>query len=189
VDEPALRSDCGARTDDRISDFREEADARDLTPRHARFMPLTRFHWRKEPGMLFEQHRDAGLALAASGDPPIERVRALLVLAEVRISQHDPAAAAELIGHATRLLMPFGAAALADRIATLPAAGRSSADLTRREIEVLCLLARRYTNAEIADALFVSPHTATTHVKHVLAKLGATNRREAAAIAARHGLA
>jgi non-specific serine/threonine protein kinase len=61
--------------------------------------------------------------------------------------------------------------------------------LSPRELEVLALLARRYTDPEIAGALFISPHTASTHVKHVLGKLGAANRREAAALAARHGLA
>jgi DNA-binding CsgD family transcriptional regulator len=51
------------------------------------------------------------------------------------------------------------------------------------------MLAKRSTDKEIAAALFISPHTVETHVKHVLAKLGAANRREAAALAARHGLA
>jgi non-specific serine/threonine protein kinase len=61
--------------------------------------------------------------------------------------------------------------------------------LTDREREVLSLLCRRYTNPEIAAALFISPHTAATHVKRLLAKLGAADRRAAAALAARHGLA
>ena len=61
--------------------------------------------------------------------------------------------------------------------------------LSPREREVLALLARRLSDKEIAAALFVSPHTASTHVKRVLGKLGAANRREAAAVAARHGLA
>jgi predicted ATPase/DNA-binding CsgD family transcriptional regulator len=62
-------------------------------------------------------------------------------------------------------------------------------DLTPREHEVLSLLARRCTDPEIAAALFISTNTASTHVKHVLHKLGAANRREAAALAARHSLA
>ena len=57
--------------------------------------------------------------------------------------------------------------------------------LTRREAEVLRLMARGYTNREIAEALVISIKTASVHVSHILAKLGAPNRREAAAIAHR----
>ncbi len=64
-----------------------------------------------------------------------------------------------------------------------------TAALTAREREVLSLLAQRYTDPEIAGALFISPHTVHAHVKSILSKLNATNRREAAATAARHGLA
>jgi DNA-binding CsgD family transcriptional regulator len=57
--------------------------------------------------------------------------------------------------------------------------------LTPREAEVLALLARGYTNREIADTLVISVRTAGVHVSHILRKLGAPNRLEAAAIAHR----
>ena len=60
-----------------------------------------------------------------------------------------------------------------------------SLGLTRREAEVLSLVARGYTNREIADALVISVKTASVHVSHILRKLDAPNRREAAAIAHR----
>ena len=74
-----------------------------------------------------------------------------------------------------------------------PAPDRSAAPadpfgLSPREREVLALLAAQHTDREIAERLFISPHTASTHVKRVLAKLDAANRREAAALAAHHGL-
>jgi DNA-binding CsgD family transcriptional regulator len=60
-----------------------------------------------------------------------------------------------------------------------------SLGLTPREAEVLSLVARGYTNREIADTLVISIRTAGVHVSHILRKLEAPNRREAAAIAHR----
>ena len=60
--------------------------------------------------------------------------------------------------------------------------------LTPREAEVLTLVARGYTNREIADALVISVKTASVHVSHILRKLAAPNRVEAAAIAHRLAL-
>ena len=57
--------------------------------------------------------------------------------------------------------------------------------LTPREAEVLTLVARGYTDREIAAALVISIKTASVHVSHILGKLGAPNRLEAAAIAHR----
>lgn len=61
-------------------------------------------------------------------------------------------------------------------------------DLTSRELEVLALLCQRLTDPEIAQQLFISPKTVGHHVSRILSKLGAANRRQAAAIAVSHGL-
>jgi DNA-binding CsgD family transcriptional regulator/tetratricopeptide (TPR) repeat protein len=79
------------------------------------------------------------------------------------------------------------------RLDLMPNAARSDENgvleqtlgLTRREAEVLTLVARGYTNREIAAALVISTKTASVHVSHILSKLGAANRVEAAAIAHR----
>jgi DNA-binding CsgD family transcriptional regulator len=55
--------------------------------------------------------------------------------------------------------------------------------LTRRELEVLRLIARGDTNREIAEMLTISERTAAVHVSHVLQKLGVGRRVEAAVYA------
>ena len=60
--------------------------------------------------------------------------------------------------------------------------------LTRREIEVLKLLARGLTNRQIARVLHISANTAKFHVQHVVEKLGVSDRTQAAYRAAELGL-
>lgn len=60
--------------------------------------------------------------------------------------------------------------------------------LTGRELEVLQLVAAGLSNAEIADALFISVATARTHVGRILMKLGARDRAQLVVIAFRTGL-
>ncbi len=63
------------------------------------------------------------------------------------------------------------------------------ADLTKRELQVLRLLARGLPNKLIAQELVVSEKTVKTHVSNILAKLHLSHRTEAALYAVRHGLA
>ena len=62
------------------------------------------------------------------------------------------------------------------------------ADLTPRELEVLQLIARGLTNGQVGKQLYISTKTVSVHVSNLLAKLGASSRTEAAAIARQRGL-
>jgi DNA-binding CsgD family transcriptional regulator len=101
-------------------------------------------------------------------------------------------ATAEAAGHALPLdealtdaskFLTFTVAPTADSMgrANVPA-------LTPREIEVLRLIIAGQSNVQIAEVLFISPRTATTHVTNILSKLGVSNRTEAVARALRDGV-
>jgi DNA-binding CsgD family transcriptional regulator len=83
-------------------------------------------------------------------------------------------------------------AALAALLAVLPASTpppAAAADgLTPRERDVLRLVVAGRSNPEIAEALFLSRRTVTTHLTRIFAKLGVQGRAEAAVYAVRHGL-
>jgi DNA-binding CsgD family transcriptional regulator/tetratricopeptide (TPR) repeat protein len=69
-----------------------------------------------------------------------------------------------------------------------PPSPAASLGLTRREVEVLALVAEGRTNRQIGQELFITPKTASVHVSRILAKLGVAGRGEAAAVAHRLGL-
>jgi DNA-binding NarL/FixJ family response regulator len=60
--------------------------------------------------------------------------------------------------------------------------------LTRRERDVLHLIAKGYTNAEVSDALVLSESTVRSHTRHILEKLEVRSRLQAAIYAHEHGL-
>jgi len=66
--------------------------------------------------------------------------------------------------------------------------GDAVEQLSSRELDVLRLIARGMANAEIAEALSISPRTAKNHVSNILAKLGLPGRVQAAIYAVRRGL-
>jgi DNA-binding NarL/FixJ family response regulator len=64
----------------------------------------------------------------------------------------------------------------------------SDESLTAREVEVLRQVASGNRNRDIAERLFISEETVKVHVKHIMDKLGASDRTEAVAIALRRGI-
>lgn len=74
------------------------------------------------------------------------------------------------------------------RLPSVPAARNGWAALTDSELAVVGLVVQGMTNREVAERLFVSPHTVSTHLRHVFEKLKLNSRVELASVAARHGV-
>jgi DNA-binding NarL/FixJ family response regulator len=92
------------------------------------------------------------------------------------------------------LIAPTAAARLLRRLGESPPGPSASqiadgVELTRREREVLKLIAAGYSNKRIALELEIAEKTVKTHVGHLLAKLGVADRTQAALLAVRRGLA
>jgi DNA-binding NarL/FixJ family response regulator len=159
----------------------------------------------------------AGLVAAADGDPsrarqhledavdyfdaskaPFEAGRARLELARVLLQLGRRGDAAALASRAFDSLQRLGAQVEAERasrllaVATAPEAADLTSDtlagLSRREVEVLRLLAGGLSNQEIADRLVLSVRTVQRHVENIYAKTGAHGRAAAAVFAAAHNL-
>jgi len=99
--------------------------------------------------------------------------------------------AVRLCAKGQSLLAPSVTRRLIDRLAaprpSVPGTGLLD-ELTAREREVLVLLARGLSNAEIATSLHVGQTTVKSHVGHLLAKLGVRDRVQAVVLAYEHGL-
>ncbi|MFD0541773.1 response regulator [Actinomadura luteofluorescens] len=88
--------------------------------------------------------------------------------------------AVRMVAHGDSLLFPAAIRELAGRHG--PSGGGGAAwhgQLTEREGDVLRLMAKGHSNAEIAGELFVSPQTVKTHVGNILAKVQARDRTQA----------
>jgi len=101
-------------------------------------------------------------------------------------------AAGLLVGADDYLVKPFSPDELLARVRIrLPAASEEppvASDLTKRELEVLRLLAEGLSQKEIARSLVISSKTVAAHIQHILGKLGVHSRTQAVAHAYRRGL-
>ncbi len=103
----------------------------------------------------------------------------------------DLVAAIRIVAGGDALLAPSVTRRLLAEFARVPAGAHPSAAmerLTEREQEVLRHLARGLSNAEIAEALFVSETTVKTHISHILTKLDLRDRVQAVVMAYESGL-
>ena len=137
-------------------------------------------------------HLEAALSGFDTAGLPLEQARTRLTLARLLASDERGVAAAEA-STAMDLFDRLGARRDADSAASvlrsLGVRGRTGPKhagvLSRREREVLTLVAEGLSNAEIAGRLYISRKTASHHVSNVLAKLGVRNRAEAVSVASR----
>ncbi|MEU7843516.1 AAA family ATPase [Micromonospora sp. NPDC049114] len=191
-----------ARTAARVGDGELAAAvaalAADLPARH----PAARAHAAQVSALLAADDeavpawRAAVQAWRVDGQPyPLGR--ALLALAEAAAAAGERDEVSATVTEAAQIARRLGATPLAETAATLARRvglrgagnGGGGADLlTSREREVLRLVAEGHSNSRIAERLFISPKTASVHVSRIIAKLGVTNRGEAAALARRLGL-
>jgi len=128
------------------------------------------------PWLAHTQHQFAAMLLARGRTEDRTKIVGLL---------DEAVAASQALG-----MQALAARAAALRETALPASVKDAypAGLSRREVEVLRLVAAGKGNREIAERLFVSPNTVANHVRSILTKTNTANRTEAAAFAVRQAL-
>jgi DNA-binding NarL/FixJ family response regulator len=109
-----------------------------------------------------------------------------------RSSPEDLTAAIKIVAAGESLLAPSITSRLIEEFVRQPVASAppegSLEVLTHRELEVLTLVGRGLSNAEIADRLYISEATVKTHIKRILMKLGIRDRVQAVVAAYEGGL-
>jgi DNA-binding NarL/FixJ family response regulator len=132
------------------------------------------------PGLVEAQFACAGVLLARAGSADRERARELLNLARLGAEELEMT---RLVEQADALLASSEALSASRRtLRSLPHG------LSERELDVLRLIVAGNSDREIAETLYISKRTVTTHVSNIFNKLGLNTRAEAAAFAVRNGL-
>jgi DNA-binding CsgD family transcriptional regulator len=154
-------------------------------------------------GLLEQSHADLQEAvdLLERTPRPLDLAAALEDLG-VALTATDRDAAIDILGRTLALYTELGATwdarrvrsrlrglGVRRRLVTAEPETSGWAAMTAAELGVARLVAEGLTNREVADRLFVSPHTVNSHLRHVFAKLGINSRVELARIARDHELA
>ena len=163
---------------------------RSSTPPTCMLLPLTR----PAPSLLAEGDPRAALTKLRTAHRSWRELEAPHQAARVRVligvacRELGDGASAELEFEAARgVLEELGARPDLERLARLAGSPRPGG-LSRRESEVLTLVAAGKTNRAIATELFISEKTVARHVSNIFTKLGLSSRAEATAYAYKHGL-
>ena len=136
----------------------------------ARVLVLTTFDLDE---YIYEALEAGASGFVLKDDPPEQLIAAIRTVAagEALLS---PAITRRVISQFTRL--------------PRPSPPKELEELTSREYEVFCLIARGLSNAEIGDQLFITDTTVKTHVTHVLQKLNLRDRVQAVVLAYQAGI-
>ena len=141
-----------------------------------------------------EHYLTAALTLADACAAPYERALTLLALAELRAATHHLSEAKTLVNEVRAICTPLGARLTLSKADALEASlsapqPTAPAGLTKREVEVLALVAGSLTNAEVAERLSISERTVGQHLRTIYSKLDVTSRVGATRYAIAHNLA
>jgi DNA-binding CsgD family transcriptional regulator len=149
--------------------------------------------------LLAREHFEAAIALSRTAGMRVELAYTCCDFADLCSGDgpgRDEERAAALWKESWAIAEGVGMAALVERLKKMqermktagpgPAAFPDS--LSKREVDVLRLLAEGLSNDQIGASLFISPYTVANHVQRILEKTGAANRTEAAVYAVRRGL-
>jgi DNA-binding NarL/FixJ family response regulator len=127
---------------------------------------------------------DARIIMLTTFDGDVEIQRALEAGARGYVLKNTPAKellkVIRQVHSGTKCIPPQVAASLAEHVA--------DEDLTDRETQVLSQIAEGNRNRDIAERLFIAEETVKVHIRHIMDKLGASDRTQAVAIALRRGI-